>query len=220
VRVTVRGNLVDWPEPGPAAHFKIFLPVGPSEQLVPRTYTVRAFDRSRGEVTIDFALHEGGGPAADWAANVRPGARLELSGRARSTFEPAPEGGRYVFACDESALPAVATCLEVLPTSAQATVIAEVADKEEERPVSSPATVNVHWVHRDEGSIRFIDAVSAVVRESNPTEVWIACEANTMRTIRRSLLDNGCPVAMLKTRGYWKRGEAGHTDHDTGDDVI
>lgn len=217
VRVTVRGELGDWPEPGPAAYMKIFLPETSAGAIV-RTYTVRHFDRDRGEVDIDIALHEGNGPTAQWATTVVPGAPLELSGLARSTFTPAADGGDYLFAGDESALPAIATCLEALPASARATAIVEIADSAEQVPLTSAAAFEVTWLHRGNGSD--LSETLAGLDPARFSTTWIACEAGVMRTIRRSFLDAGFPREALATRGYWKRGDANHPDHDTGDDVV
>jgi len=217
VRVVVHGELADWPEPGPAAHTKIFLPDTPAGPVM-RTYTVRDWDRERQEVTIDMALNEGHGPATQWAARVVPGMRLELGGRNRSTFTPSEEGGTYLFAGDETALPAITTCVASLAPGSAATVIFEVADAAEQQPLESAAELNVRWLYPTDEA-EFGDTVIAAVTELQPTNVWVACEAQTMRTIRRALLDSGFPVSQLSTRGYWKRGEADHPDHDRGEDV-
>ncbi len=218
VRVVVQGELADWPEPGPAAHMKVFLPDTPVGPVV-RTYTVRDWDRERGAVTIDMALNEGHGPATQWASRVVPGMWMEISGRSRSTFTPAEEGGHHLFAGDETALPAIATCVASLPESARATVILEVADADEEQPLATHAQVDVRWLHTQDGDGDFTDSVLEAVVSLAPTEVWIACEAGVMRGIRRALLDQRFPVEQLKTRGYWKRGESDHPDHDTGEDA-
>jgi NADPH-dependent ferric siderophore reductase len=217
VRVTVNGELADWPEPGPAAHMKVFLPDTPSGPVM-RTYTVRRFDRERGLVAIDFFLSDGAGPATQWASRVVPGMRLELSGRARSGFTPEPGAASYLFAGDESALPAIATCLEALPASAAATAIIEVSDAQECQPLGSAATVDGSWLYAGEGD-GLPQAVLEAAAASDYDLVWVACEAGTMREIKRSLLDAGTAPERLKTRGYWKRGAVDHPDHDTGEDV-
>ncbi|HEX3803487.1 MAG TPA: siderophore-interacting protein [Solirubrobacteraceae bacterium] len=218
VRVVVQGELADWPEPGPAAHIKVFLPdtpVGP----VMRTYTVRDWDRERGAVTIDMALNDGHGPATQWASRVVPGMWMEISGRSRSTFTPAVEGGHYLFAGDETALPAIATCVASLPRSAHATAILEVTGADEEQPLASFAQVDARWLHGTLGDADLAASVLAAVGSLEPSDVWVACEAGVMRGIRRALLDRGFPVGHLTTRGYWRRGESDHPDHDTGEDA-
>jgi NADPH-dependent ferric siderophore reductase len=219
VRVTVEGALEDWPEPGLAAHMKIFLPQG-DDAPVMRTYTVRRFDRALREVDIDVVLHAGGGPAARWAESAVPGDMLELSGLARSTFAIDDGEGKVSFVGEESSLPAIATCVEALPEGSRATVLVEVAGSEEEQPLDSAATLDVRWLHRGgraHGEV-LERAVAALTPELVQRRVWVACEAGVMRRLRRHLLDGGVARERLATRGYWKLGDAGHPDHDTGDD--
>ncbi|HVN61708.1 MAG TPA: siderophore-interacting protein [Gaiellaceae bacterium] len=196
IRVVVAGGLADWPEPGPAAHTKLFI------DGALRTYTVRAFDRAREQAVFDVYLHDGNGPAARWAQSVRPGGALELGGRNRSTFAPDDESATYLFAGDSSALPAIATCLEALPAAANAIVIA--------CGEGYPLGAEVEWAVDD-------DEFVAAIRSVEADRAWIACEAGLMRRVRSELLDR-YPRERLSTRGYWKRGEANHPDHDTGDD--
>ena len=190
----------------------MFLPEG--DETVMRTYTVRLFDRERDELVVDFVLHTGDGPAARWAKQAKPGDRLEVAGRSRSTFTPAEGTTSYLFAGDASALPAIATCLEVLPASARATVIASVYEAADHLPLRSKAAIHARWLHTPSDD-EFVEAVAHVAAD----RAWIACEATVMRRIRTALLDGGLyDRADLATRGYWKRGEADHPDHDTGED--
>jgi NADPH-dependent ferric siderophore reductase len=217
VRVVVQGDLEDWPEPGAASHTKIFLPdtpVGP----VMRTYTVRDWSRERGEVTIDLAMNEGNGPATQWASRVVPGMRLELGGRNSSGFTPSQDGASYLFAGDETAVPAITTCVATLSPGTAATLILEVADAQEQQPLESHADLDVRWLYEHDGA-DFGTTVLSAVAELKPTNVWVACEAQTMRVIRRALLDSGFAVSRMNTRGYWKRGDSNHPDHDRGEDV-
>lgn len=184
-----------------------------------RTYTVRDWDRARGEVTIDMSINDGAGPATQWASRVVPGMWLEISGCSRSGFTPASDGGSYLFAGDDTAVPAIVTCLASLPSTATATAVIEVADERERQPFQTHATADVRWLHGDGDAPRFADTVLAAVAESAPENVWIACEAGTMRAIRRALLDAGHPPSSVSTRGYWKRGAPDHPDHDTGEDL-
>jgi NADPH-dependent ferric siderophore reductase len=213
IRVTAEGDLSDWPEPGPAAHMKVFLPRPDGEKVI-RTYTVRHFDRARGEVEIEFFIHAGNGPAARWASAAAPGDAFELSGRPRTTFEPDALTSTYLFAGDASALPAIATCVEALPASASAVVVAAVSDPADAQPLVSPAALEVRWLHGSSD-----DAFVSAVCEVGAERAWIACEATVMRRARASLLESERYArGTLSTRGYWKRGEKNHPDHDTGED--
>jgi NADPH-dependent ferric siderophore reductase len=217
VRVVVQGELEDWPEPGAASHTKIFLPETPAGPVL-RTYTVRDWNRTRGDVTIDMAINDGGGPATQWASGATPGMRLELGGRNRSGFAPSEDGGSYLFAGDETAVPAITTAVATLGAGAAATVILEVADPQEQQPLESDAELDVRWLY-DGDAADFSATVLDAVEDLKPATVWVACEAQAMRVIRRALLDSGFPVSQMTTRGYWKRGDSDHPDHDRGEDI-
>jgi NADPH-dependent ferric siderophore reductase len=217
VRVVAHGDLADWPEPAAAAHLEVFLPdtpVGP----VARTYTVRDWDRPRRRVTIDFALNSGAGPATQWASRVVVGMRLEIAGQSHSAFTPPEQGGRYLFAGDATSLPAIATCVASLPMDAVACAIVELADALEQQPLESNAQLDVRWLYAETSDAGFADAVLGAAATLEPSDVWVACEAGAVRSIRRSLLSKDFPAAQLETRGYWKRGEPDYRDDDTGAD--
>lgn len=205
-RIVVRGELADWPEPGPAAHLTLFLPDTPSGPVM-RTYTVRDWDREQGELTIDMSINDGSGPATQWASRVVPGMWLEISGRSQSEFAAAPDGGRYLFGGDETAVPAVVTCLASLPPTATATAILAVADEHERQPFETLAQADVRWLYRDDDGPGFVEAVIAAVADTQPERVWVACEDGAMRAIRLALLDAGFPPGGLNAQAYWKRGE-------------
>ena len=82
-RIRLGGDLADFVSPAPDDHVKLFFPAG--DGIVARDYTPRAFDPARGELTLDFALHESG-PASDWARAARPGDTLEIGGPRGSTI--------------------------------------------------------------------------------------------------------------------------------------
>jgi NADPH-dependent ferric siderophore reductase len=145
--------------------------------------------------------------------------KLELGGRNRSTFAPSEDDGSYLFAGDETAVPAITTCVATLSPGTRATAILEVADIQEQQPLESDAELDVRWLYHEDLAADFGASVIDAVAELNPTNIWIACEAQTMREIRRSLLDSGFPASQMSTRGYWKRGDSNHPDHDRGEDV-
>jgi NADPH-dependent ferric siderophore reductase len=75
--------------------------------------------------------------------------------------------------------------------------------------------VEVRWLHAVGD-----DAFLAAVTSCDADRAWVACEAMLMRRVRSALLESGrFTTASLATRGYWRRGEANHPDHDTGDDA-
>ena len=189
VRVTFNGAaLANFIWSGPAAHIKlIFATASESARPVMRTYTPRRFDPVTRELDVDFVIH-GEGPASAWAAQASVGQSLQIAGPGRS-YTPDPTADWFILAGDETAIPALATLLEVLPHAADVRVFIEVA-------------------------LRRIDLPPGSGR------VYVACEADAMRRIRRYLLtERGIPAAQLVTRGYWKQGETDHPDRDYGEDA-
>ena len=120
-------------------------PVWPAGEARPtiRTYTVRRFDASAGELDVDFVLHAGHGPAAAWARDARPGAWVGVS-EPGGRYAPDPTADFHVVIGDETALPAVATVLDAIDP-ARALTFLEVADAAEEQVLPGAVT----WVHRD-----------------------------------------------------------------------
>jgi NADPH-dependent ferric siderophore reductase len=86
---------------------------------------------------------------------------------------------------------------------------------------SGAAKAVVTWHHR-----RSPDAFGAELEEAARAadlpagaRVWVACEASSMRGIRRYFTrDRGLAASSLVTRGYWRLGAANHPDHDYGED--
>jgi NADPH-dependent ferric siderophore reductase len=105
-----------------------------------------------------------------------------------------------------------------IPAGMPATVVVEVADAGEQQPLAVPSGVEVRWLLRSDGE-DLVSALQALPLPAGTGQVWVGCEASDMRAIRRHLLDSGVPRDQLATRGYWRRGEEGYTDHDLGEDV-
>ena len=183
---------------------------GPADGPAPisRDYTPRRFDAQRLELDIEFSLH-GEGPAARWAAQAVQGHELAIGGP-RGSFVLQGDFDWYLLVGDETALPAIARRLEELPPGARAFVIAEVDDAANQLPLSSAASLQVQWVHRngaESGSDKLLSAALAAF--SFPQGVgytWIAAESNVARSLRSLLLARGHDKQWLKAAGYWKRG--------------
>jgi NADPH-dependent ferric siderophore reductase len=241
VSVEVAGDALDgFKIEAPTSHIKIFLPAAgqsapilpeflPEGQAVPddapppvvRTYTPRRFDEASRTLEIQFVLH-GVGPASEWAEQVSVGDRLAVAGPGgRFSMDPTVE--HWWIAGDESAIPAVGTLLEALPSSVTAEVHLEAAGPDDEIELSNPAKTTITWHHR-----RVPDAWGAELDDAardadiaDGTKVWVACEAAAMRGIRRYFLaERHLPASSLVTRGYWRLGSANHPDHDYGDDDL
>ncbi len=232
-RVVLGGGELDqffWP--GPASHLKLILPLpGESEPSLPtpgpdglvaydrskiimRTYTPRAWDSQAKELTIDIFVHSEG-PASLWAAGAQPGDVVAVS-RPRARYDADPEAPWLVLAGDETAVPAIGTILESLPSAIPTAVVIESDGDDDD--LGLPAGTETTFVRRsDTPGYALLAAVTDAVTGADG-KVWVAGEARDIRRIRAQLLHElRLPAASVVTRGYWRQGEADHPDHDFGE---
>jgi NADPH-dependent ferric siderophore reductase len=222
---------------GPTQHIKVFLPAaGQDAPTIPvatddgfdypedaprpivRTYTPRRFNTETGTLEVQFVLH-GDGPASDWAQQAKAGDKVAVGGPG-GRFQLDLDAHRWWIAGDESAIPAIATLLEALPSSATADVHLEVGQASDEVNLKTPAKATITWHRRSEpdawGEVLLEAAEHASIGKQ--TQVWVACEAAAVRRIRQHFLsERGLDPSSVMTRGYWRLGAANHPDHDYGD---
>ena len=173
-----------------------------------RTYTVRRWDPTVRELTIDVVVHGDEGVAGPWATRVRPGELVRFAGPG-GAYVPAEDADWHLLVGDESALPAIAASVERLPEGARAHVFIEVPGPEEEIKLETPGDATVTWLHR--GTERVGDALVAAVTELEfpPGDVhaFVHGEANFVKELRRLLLkERGIPRERVSISGYWRLG--------------
>ncbi len=217
LRVVATGELESWDPAKPGAHFKVFVPQDGAEELAMRTYTVRRFER--GALTIDFAQHSDG-PATEWAQTAEAGAGFQISGMARSGFVADPASEWCVFIADHAALPAVAAILESLSRELRALVIVELQDPQDALELDSAAELEIRWLTEVGAPCRQLVAAARELQlPSGSGEIWVGCEAASMRLIRAHILGElQVSPRSLHTRAYWKQDVVNHSDHDTGEE--
>ncbi|MEW6255542.1 MAG: siderophore-interacting protein [Pseudomonadota bacterium] len=212
VRVLIppAGRAPVWPHAG--ADGRMIWPPAP-DALVPRVYTVRRVDLPRGEIAIDVVLHGGiSTPGADWARGAGPGDVVGLLGPGGAAPAPAPV---MLLAGDETALPAIARCLETLPAGTRAIVRLEVQDEQEIQPLPSPATLDLRYLLRgaaEPGCSSLLDAAIAeldLAPHLGTLRAFVACEQAEARRIRARLAAAGVPKDRRLVAAYWRRGQAG-----------
>ncbi|MDS0135584.1 MULTISPECIES: siderophore-interacting protein [unclassified Amycolatopsis] len=175
-----------------------------------RNYTIR---RARlGEIDIEFALHDGDAPAADWARRVRPGDPAGVFDLGVS-YLPPPGVPWQLLAGDESALPAILAILEHAGDDLVAEVFLEVPSPADVREIEAPPGVRVHWLPRAEPGRRpgalALETIRDAVLPSGPAYAWVAGEAELATGVRRHLVrDRGWPKADIAFLGYWRHGRA------------
>jgi NADPH-dependent ferric siderophore reductase len=233
VRVTFTSpELADFAWNGPAAHIKLIFgtpaaagaatapaPAGETARPTMRTYTPRRFDPEARELDVDFILH-GEGPASTWASQAAVGQTITIAGPGRN-YVVDSSADWFLLAGDDTAIPAIATILEALPSTASATVFIEVVSGEDEVALPSRPNTTVTWLHRGDDARHAGGPLEASLRNlpmpAGSGRIYVACESGAMRRIRAHLLtDRTINREHLITRGYWKLGAVDHPDGDYG----
>lgn len=178
------------------------------DEMVVRTYTVRAWRPEQGEVDVDLVLH-GTGPATTWARAARVGDTIQIAGPKGSSGHP--EGADWtLIAGDETALPSIGRWLESWPEGARAQVFIEVGERSHRQDLPVPPGVEVTWLFRDgaaPGSTTLLfDALTAADWWDGTVFAWVAGEALTLTPIRRWLRrEKGLGKEQVDVTGYWRR---------------
>ena len=200
----------------PAGHDVIEMPtwtgnqfeLASGERAPIRTFTPRAFDAERLELTLDFVLHEHGA-ATDWVRRADVGDEVAISGPGRSEILD-PAARSFLLAGDESAIPAIGQLLESIAVDRTVEVHIEITDPGArfELPVHPKATIT--W-HDAVASAAPCNAIVAAVEglDELPDAVWIAGEAAAVQRLRVHLFDErGLTRKRVTARGYWKLGRS------------
>ena len=192
-------------------YVKVLFPrPGSDERPAMRALTVRGWDPDARELTIDVVDHGPDGLASPWAGAAEPGDEVLLRGPG-GAYRPRPDVDWHLLIGDECALPAIATGLERMPTLIPAYAFIEVADKDEEQPLPTPADLSVVWVHRDEAPAPAGEALVAAVRAAwlpeGTAQAFLHGEAGMVRTLRHHLrVERGVDRELMSVSGYWRRG--------------
>ncbi|WP_433654683.1 siderophore-interacting protein [Nocardia sp. CA-128927] len=183
-----------------------------------RDYTIRAFDAEKRAVTIDFVLHTHG-VGGSWAAAASPGDRLGVVGPRGSHIYPVGYD-TYLLVADETALPALSRWIEELPAGKEVIAFVEVRDAADE--IDLPAGAQVRFLHRNDAAPGTTTLLADAVRELAPPTgrlfAWAAGEANSLKPIRRYLVDElKLTKDQMKIDGYWRLGTV-NLDHHAEDE--
>ena len=209
IRLTLTGaDLADFVSLGADDHLKVILPqAGPEEAR--RDYTPRRFDPALHELVLDFVDHPGG-PAADFARELRVGDSVTVAGP-RGSAVVEGDIAHWLLIGDETALPAIGRRIEDLPAGTAVTSLVAVPGTADEQALSTAADWRGIWVHRplsaaaDPGPL-----LAALAGIDLPARcyVWLAAEAGVARALRDALLTRGHPKTWMKASGYWTAGRA------------
>ena len=225
VRVTLTGpDLAGFASAGPTDHMKVFFPdpetgiltlpeVGPDGMrrgvegvVISRDYTPRAV--RPGELDLDIVTHGVEGPASAWAELADVGDELGIAGPRSSRL--VPEGvERLVVVADETALPATARWLDLLPAGVPVTALLHVADETVESyfDPATAARLDAEWITHADGHTQLEESLRSLGRIGEGTFVFLAGEADILVPLRRYLRHElFLPAEQVSASGYWRRG--------------
>lgn len=189
-----------------------FIVDAPGGEPVRRDYTPRHFDRARGELVIEFALH-GHGHASAWAARAQPGMPASIGGPRGSMIIPT-DYDWHLLAGDATALPAIHRRIEELPAGLPVTVLLQLPDAADHRDFGVREGLTVQWV---DGPDAMLAALRAWPLPSGEGYAWAAGEASEMARWRDVLIrEKGHPRHAARVAAYWRRGAAGYHDNLEG----
>jgi NADPH-dependent ferric siderophore reductase len=186
----------------------------PSEQWpVMRSFTVRWWDATAGELAIDFVYHGDEGIAGPWAARARPGDEIQFKGPG-GAYTPGKDADWHLLVGDESALPAIAAALERIPDGVPARAFISLENSGDEQVLKCPGELQTQWVARSESGSESADGIlEAITQAELPTgqaQAFVHGEAGMVKQLRRYLrFTMQVPNDWLSISGYWR---AGRTD--------
>ncbi len=175
-----------------------------------RTYTVRWVDEAAAELAIDFVIHGDEGLAGPWAASAAAGDTLVFTGPGGG-YNPDPAADWYLFAGDESALPAISAAVESLPRDARGIAFLEVDSDAEVLAIDAPAGLELRWLLRDgtpagDGG-PLVDAVRDAEWPAGRVHVFAHGERGSMKGLREVFYaQRGLERSQVSLSGYWARG--------------
>jgi NADPH-dependent ferric siderophore reductase len=177
---------------------------------VRRRYTIRALDRDTLTLTLHIVRH-GAGPGERWVGAVRPGDSVEGIGP-RGKITVSPSADWHLFLGDESAMPAILAMTEALPGDAEATLVIEVPEPDDEQDLLSPARTRLSWLHRlgrPAGDPALLAAEADDVELApGKGHAYVFGEASVVLRLREILTNRGLAADQVSPKAYWGMGRA------------
>lgn len=187
-RITLSGgDLVRFASSGLAdEHLHVVFATDGADVTEMRSYTVRHWNPERAEMTIDFAVHDGGA-AVRWALDARPGRTVGVT-TPSGWYRPPTGTAWQLLIADMTGLPAVGRIVEELAPGTRVHVIAEVTTAADEQRLDTAGDVTWTWLHgtgNGAGPSALEAAARAWPRPDGPGYLWFAGEAGHSRAVRR-----------------------------------
>ena len=224
VKIVIVDDEIDVPTLPQPLTIDSFNTLPPERRPTVRTFTVRHVDAERREIWLDFVVHGEHGVAGPWAAAAEPGQPVYLMGPS-GAYAPDPAADWYLFAGDETAIPAIGVALEALPDNAIGKAFIEIAGPEDEIPLKRPDGVELIWIYRGGRADLVPEDVAgdnapliAAVKETpwlpGQVQVFIHGEAQAVMHNLRPYIrkERGVEAKWASSiSGYWRRGRTEET---------
>ncbi len=218
-RIVLTGeSLADFPQNKESAHVKAIFPDVNSEHKKPklglylgfkkwmRSYTIRAFNKERLALTIDFAVNDHEGLASNWALQAKVGDYLGIAGPGEVKHNNL-QAPKHLFFGDITALPAIAATLEKLPSNTLGHAYIQVPDERDIQALVTPKGVQLHWLVTDNKlTDKFLTGLESHGQHLADTAIFMAAEASIIKQLKAHLNDY-CQYdkAMLYASAYWNK---------------
>lgn len=182
-----------------------------AEPCPDRPYTVRRWDGSRCEMTIDIVAHECG-LATEWARTARTGDRVGVCNPA-GRFRIPSQTDWVLMVTDITGLPAVARILEELPSGFMAYAHIEIPSEADRQPLPTRADLDVSW-HMETVGGNGRSRLAAIAAEITTLQsgngyIYIAGEAKMASQSRKHFRDTlGFDKNRIEAIGYWIEGQS------------
>ncbi|MGW6778586.1 siderophore-interacting protein [Brucella pseudogrignonensis] len=179
-----------------------------------RPYTIRRWDASSCEMTIDIVVHEGG-VAAGWAMSAKVGDVVGICNPEGRLWIPKGSGW-ILMLTDITGLPAVGRVLEELPERFQAIVHVEIPLDADRQVIATKADASIHWhvchgLKADRPGYTELPRIAQTVAHlpDGPGYIYIAGEARAVSACRKHFRDTlGFDKKRIDAIGYWIEGQA------------
>src|SRR5699024_1955709 len=122
---------------------------------------------------------------------------------------PDPEADWHLLVGDESALPAIAAALEVIPNGTPALVRLVCDGEDHEIALPTPDRLDLVWLHRSVATkdpSMLTTAVRSLDFPAGRPHAFVHGEADEIRSLRRHLLsERGLARSDMSCSPYWRR---------------
>lgn len=184
-----------------------------AEHLRPtvRTYTHRAIDLEKNEMTIDFVAHGETGPASSWAIRAKPGDQLGVAMKKKEA-QLVPLADWYLLVADATGIPVVSAILESLPSGAKGYAFIEVQSAADEQQIFTRSDLSIQWVHHSSPGIdsplaELVKQIPFPDEQAGSRYAYIAAEYSIVRHVRHLLRrEKKWSITELAAYAYWTEG--------------